>query len=150
MALNRRQSRVYTHRVDLWQPTDDVAAAGPQDRTYALVASAVPCYLGKKSSVDQVGDLAMVESEDLISTDQLRLAAFGYETAAHNTASAAIETNWIAIDKSLLPDGSQGGEYGKGWIVRGSPRRVIGTNVRTSSEVIAYLSRLPILPAGVA
>lgn len=143
MPLPIHQQGSYFDLCDLWSVSDPDPAANslPADPTYTLAQSGVSCRFVVKSGVDALQTVGLVESDDLVTVDELRLP--------ENTT---IESGWIAVNKTLLSDGSQGPYYGKAWIVRGEPRRRISTTGVPAGRVVAYVSKLPTngVPSGVS
>jgi hypothetical protein len=128
MALSERQERSYIHLCDLWQPTDGFDGNGdPEGRVYVLAVAAVPCRFVPKSAVDIATQIGRMESDDLQTVDSLRLPE-----------DSPAQSGWIAVQ--VTPGH---GDYGKAWIVRGSPKRRISAPGRPAGRVVAYFSKEP-------
>lgn len=141
MPLSARQERAYFDLCDLWEPSFAVAASSlPADVTYSLAAISVACRFVVKAGVDALQTVGLVESDDLITVDTIRLPE-----------GQDVESSWIVVNKSLLDDGTAGPYYGKAWMVRGEPRRRSSRSGRPAGRVVCYATKLPdnALPAGI-
>ncbi len=130
MALSDRQERAYVHLCDLWRFVPTVDAGGPEDNAYTLAEAGVPCRFVTKASVDNPQAVALLESDDLITVDTLRLPE-----------GTECESSWIAVQRT-----PGHGDLNQGWIVRGAPRRRVSAPDRPAGRVVAYTTKLPILP----
>ena len=142
MPLSARQDRAYTDLCSLYAPSFTVSASSlPSDVTYSLIASAVRCRFVVKAGVDELQTVGLVESDDLVTVDTIRLPE-----------GQTVESSWIIMNQSLLDDLTNGPYYGACWIVRGEPRRRTSRSGRPAGRVVVYATKLPAnaIPAGVS
>lgn len=133
-TLSERQERSYTDLCDIWRPNTTIPAGEyPANTAYELSEEDVPCRFVTASSVDQVqGPLGLVEGEDLLTVDTLRLPE-----------NALIDSSWIAVNRAQLDGGGNGPYFNKAWILRGEPKRRVSRAGRPAGRVVAYASRMP-------
>ena len=137
------QPRFFTERCDLWEPDFPIPAGGdPAATTYTARALNVPAHFIRKSSVDQAMLIGLVESDDLMTVDEIHLP----------TAASYVDSSWILVDRSRDLGGNPVASYGKAYIARGEPSKHAATLLprRTEGKVIAFVSKLPLLPPGVS
>jgi len=139
-TLHFRHQRLFRHLADLWRPAFPIPAGEfPGDTQYELAEADVPCLFDTKSAVDRPELLGLIEGEDMITVDTVRFPA-----------GTEIDSSWVVVNKSLTPEGAEGLNYGRGWVVKGAPVRDEDWSPSARSGMVeAYVTRLPALPAGV-
>jgi hypothetical protein len=137
LKLSYLQKRLYTNICDIYKPTFG-EGVDPADTSYVLHSADVPCLFYVRSAVDIIVPGALVESSDLMTADQI-----------HLHEEQAIDSRWVVLQKTRLRNGKKHGEYGKSWMVSGDPQRPSGSITRETARVIAYINRVPYLPAGI-
>lgn len=135
------QDATYTHLCDIYRPDFDIPPGGdPMKGPYTLAQSGVPCRFVTKSAVDQPDLVGLIESDDLLTVDTVRLP--------ENTE---IETSWILVNRTLRQDGTESLNYGRAYILRGDPkRRDSEPGWEDMGRVVAFVSRLAAKPSGVS
>lgn len=142
MPLSSRQTRAYFDLCSIYEPSFTVSASSlPGDVTYTLNEADVPCRFVTRASVDTLQTVGLVEGDDLITVDTIRLPE-----------NQEVDSSWIIVNKSLQDDGTNGPYYGKCWIVRGEPRRRTSRSGRPAGRVVVYATKMPdnSIPAGVS
>lgn len=136
------QPRFFTDRCDLWQPDFPIPAGGdPGATTWTRRAVGLPAHFIRKSAVDQAMLIGLVESDDLMTVDEIHLPIW----------AKIIDSSWILIDRTIDVNGDPAGTYGKAYICRGEPAKVSATITprQTAAKVIAFVSKLAVVPSGV-
>jgi hypothetical protein len=140
MALTPRQVLAYKDTVDLYSlaQTTSLTTGLRTAKTYALVASAVPCLFKIRQSVEAPSPMGRVESDNMFSLDEI-----------HFDHAQAIDSDWVIVNKSLAADGSQSQNYGRYWICRGQPASIPSHGGRRANVRIVQAVQVKKPPAGV-
>lgn len=135
------QDSTYTHLCDIYRPSFTIPPGGdPLKGPYTLAEEDVPCRFVTKSAIDQPDLIGLVESDDLITVDTVRLP--------ENTE---IESSWIVVNRTLRTDGSESLNFGRAYILRGEPkRRDSDPGFEDMGRVVAFVTKLAVKPAGVS
>jgi hypothetical protein len=137
---DRRFTRFFTHRADLWEPAFPIPAGGdPAAVTWTPRAVDVPAHFITKSAVDEPELLGLVESDDLMTVDEI-----------HLPEGTNIDSSWILINRSVDINGAPVANYGKAYIARGEPnKRATTIRPRRCGKVVAYVSKLGLVPSDI-
>lgn len=142
MALSARQRHLYTHRMEIWAPTDTENATTGEHTgvTYARVATDVPCYFEIRQSVETPATAAgQTESDNAFTRDTI-----------HCAHDLAIDSNYWCKNVTLNPDGSQSQNYGRFWVVVGQPHSVSQARSRRAQKRSVEAIQLQTPPPGVS
>jgi len=130
MPLTPRQELSYNHRADLYQPVVGFDADGrPQPVGYSLRFTDVPCRFERLVPYSAPGVLGRSETDILQSLDKI-----------HFAEDQEVDEAWWIQDKSLRPDGTPGNSYGRWWVARGEPQRIIDSLDRDGGKVVVTAS----------
>jgi len=110
--LNLRQQLAYKHLCDLWKPTRTINATTGvvSDETYVLMYSNVQMlYQYTRNLDDPIDAIGRIKRPTEFTTDFL-----------HMDSAQDCEDGWIAVNRTILPDGSHSRQYNVGHKILGA------------------------------
>lgn len=136
------QERLFTQTFSLWIPLAvTLSAAGrASETTYSLSASGVSGYIVRNPSTSDTDPALGRFEADMIFTQDI----FWFDI------SQTIDEKWVIVNKTVMPNGVNHPDYGKGWITRGQPRRQASITGVGMGHTEIYGTSLPVLPSGVS
>jgi len=138
--LSPRQRLSFNHRADLWRPSIVTVGNKRIPGPYVLAETDVRCHREIKGSMSIPTELGRVESDVSDSADKW-----------HFAEDQVIDEGWFIIDRSINPrTGGQGNSWGRAWIVRGQPSRIMASERREAGKVWVLASQEARAPIGVS
>jgi hypothetical protein len=115
LALSPRQEILYVHKIDIWEPVEEIDGATGEPRTgYYQRATDVPCYFVIRGSVETPNNAGLrVEGDNAFTRDDI-----------HVDATLQIDSDWVVKNVTLHADGTQSETYGRFWVISGQPLSV--------------------------
>lgn len=108
-------------------------------KTWALQASAVPCYFLFCQSTEAPSVAGGLEADNMFSRDEI-----------HLPGDQAIDADWLVKNVTLDADGSQSAAYGRYWVVSGQPQAVSNQGRRRARMKIVQAVQIEVPPTGVS
>lgn len=135
MPLSKRQSILFTHRVNLWRTNHQNDGTGTPSNPYSLAYSNVKCFREPTDNLSVLNLIGRLEQNSPFSQDLW-----------HFAEDQEIDDGWV------IKDISETTTKNTFWMVRGEPMKVAKEGNRDAGGVTVFAPRLPPnqVPSGVS